>query len=173
MTVGLICSASTMRITRSAVLDSVNEDYIKTVMAKGQRNSVVIWKHIFMNALIPIVTNIGTQFASVLSGTITTETVFAIPGLGKMLRDALTNRDYPEIRATVIVLAILVCVVNLLVDLIYTAIDPRIREEFIGLKKITKRSLISSHGINTDNINPQKATQTRGLRDGKDSRKGQ
>ena len=132
MTVGLICSASTMRITRSAVLDYINEDFIRTVRAKGQAESVITWKHIFKNALIPIVTNIGSQFASVLGGTITTETVFAIPGLGKMLKEALTSRDYPQIRGAVIMLAIIVCVVNLVVDLTYTAIDPRIRAEFAG-----------------------------------------
>ncbi len=132
MTVGLICSASTMRITRSAVLDYINEDFIRTVRAKGQAEGVITWKHIFKNALIPIVTNIGSQFASVLGGTITTETVFAIPGLGKMLKEALTSRDYPQIRGAVIMLAIIVCVVNLVVDLTYTAIDPRIRAEFAG-----------------------------------------
>lgn len=134
-TVGLICSASTMRITRSAVLDYVNEDFVRTARAKGQRERIITWKHIFKNALIPIVTNIGSQFASVLGGTITIETVFSIPGLGKMLKDSLLNRDYPEIRGAVIVLAVCVCVINLIVDLIYTGIDPRIKEEFIGSKK--------------------------------------
>lgn len=141
LTVGLICSASTMRITRSAVLDYINEDFIRTVRAKGQRETVITWKHIFKNALIPIVTNIGSQFASVLGGTITTETVFAIPGLGKMLREALTSRDYPQIRGTVIMLAVLVCVINLAVDLIYTYIDPRIRAEFTGNSKSRKKML--------------------------------
>ncbi len=141
LTVGLICSASTMRITRSAVLDYINEDFIRTVRAKGQRETVITWKHIFKNALIPIVTNIGSQFASVLGGTITTETVFAIPGLGKMLREALTSRDYPQIRGTVIMLAVLVCVINLAVDLIYTYIDPRIRAEFTGNSKSGKKKL--------------------------------
>lgn len=135
LTCGLICSASTMRITRSAVLDYINEDFIRTVRAKGQKEWVITWKHVFKNALIPIVTNIGSQFASVLGGTITTETVFSIPGLGKMLKEALTNRDYPQIRGAVIMLAIFVCVVNLLVDLLYTYIDPRIRAEFAGNSK--------------------------------------
>lgn len=138
LTCGLICSASTMRITRSAVLDCVNEDYIRTVRAKGQTESVITWHHIFKNALIPIVTNIGSQFASVLGGTITTETIFSIPGLGRMLREALTNRDYPQIRGAVIMLAIFVCVVNLAVDLFYTYVDPRIRAEFAGNTKKKK-----------------------------------
>jgi len=144
MTVGLICSASTMRITRSSVLDYVNEDFVRTVRAKGVNERIITWKHIFKNALIPIVTNIGSQFASVLGGTITTETVFAIPGLGKMLREALTNRDYPQIRGAVITLAVCVCVVNLLVDIVYTVIDPRIRAEFAGKGKKRK---IKSKGV--------------------------
>lgn len=130
LTCGLICSASTMRITRSSILDYVNEDFVRTFRANGQTNRIITWKHIFKNALIPIVTNVGTQFASVLGGTITVETVFSIPGLGKMLNEALTSRDYPQIRGAVIVLAFLVCVINLIVDLIYTGIDPRIRAEF-------------------------------------------
>lgn len=146
MTVGLICSASTMRITRSAVLDYINEDFVRTVRAKGQSESVITWKHIFKNALIPIVTNMGSQFASVLGGTITTETVFAIPGLGKMLREALTSRDYPQIRGTVIMLAVMVCVINLIVDLVYTYIDPRIRAEFVGGNKRAKKKAVQKGG---------------------------
>lgn len=147
LTCGLICSASTMRITRSAVLDYINEDFVRTVRAKGQKEYVVTWKHVLKNALIPIVTNIGSQFASVLGGTITTETVFSIPGLGKMLREALTSRDYPQIRGAVIMLAIFVCVVNLLVDLLYTFIDPRIQAEFTGnSKKRSKKKSLAKGG---------------------------
>jgi peptide/nickel transport system permease protein len=130
LTVGLICSASTTRITRSSVLDYLDQDFVRTAKAKGQKKSVIVWKHVMRNALIPILTNAGQQFSSVLAGTMICETVFAIPGLGKLLKDALAYRDYPQIRGAVILLAIAVSVINLLVDLAYALVDPRVKENF-------------------------------------------
>lgn len=145
LTIGLICSASTMRITRSTMLDYLDQDFVRTARAKGQKERVITWRHVLQNALIPIITNIGNQFATNLGGAMVCETIFAIPGLGKLMHDALGSRDYPQIRAAVILLAIAVSVVNLLVDLGYAAVDPRVKENFKNSMK-KKKTKIHAEG---------------------------
>ena len=115
------------RITRSSMLDVMSKDYVRTAKAKGLSEKSVILKHAFRNALIPIVTSVGTQFALLLAGAILTETVFAWPGLGRYIVGAVSARDYPVVQGSIIFVAFLVAIVNLFVDILYAYIDPRIR----------------------------------------------
>ena len=112
------------------MLDYLDQDFVRTARAKGQKERVITWNHVLRNAFIPIVTNMGNIFATNLGGAMVCETVFAIPGLGKLMYDAIGARDYPQIRGAVILLTVAVCIVNLLVDLAYAGIDPRVKENF-------------------------------------------
>jgi peptide/nickel transport system permease protein len=124
---GSIPLALIARITRASVLDVQNEDYVRTARAKGLPTRTVDSRHIFRNAMLPISTVIGLQVGLLLSGAILTETVFAIPGIGSWLRVSITNRDYPVIQGGVLFVAVIVVLVNLLVDLSYGLLNPRIR----------------------------------------------
>ncbi len=124
---GSALAAKLTRMVRSSVLDVLRAPYITTARAKGVRESVVVVRHILRNALIPIVTVMGMQFAALLAGTIVTEKVFARPGLGTLLLEAISKRNYDLVQGTVIVIAASYIVVNIIVDLLYVAIDPRIR----------------------------------------------
>ena len=119
------------RMTRSSMLEVVRADYIRTARAKGQKESIVIWVHALRNALIPVVTLCGLQFGSLLSGAILTETVFAVPGVGQLMIRAIMARDYPMVQGGVLVVAIAFSIVNLLVDLLYAYIDPRIKADLV------------------------------------------
>ena len=122
-----LASALIMRITRSAMLEVLREDYIRTARAKGLRERVVFFVHALRPSSIPIVTVIGSSVAALATGFVLTETIFAIPGLGQMLVQAITRRDFPIIQALLMVVAVTLVLVNLLVDIIYAYIDPRIR----------------------------------------------
>ncbi|MEZ4605311.1 MAG: ABC transporter permease [Deinococcales bacterium] len=115
------------RITRGAVLEILPQDYVRTAKAKGLGSRLIIWRHILANALLPIVTVIGFRFAFILSGTIVIETVFALPGIGRLFTDSVMRLDYQVVQSLVVIFALLVVVVNLLTDLLYAVIDPRIR----------------------------------------------
>ncbi|HZW04565.1 MAG TPA: ABC transporter permease [Anaerolineaceae bacterium] len=117
------------RMTRSSMLEVLKQDYIRTARAKGLKRSVVILKHAFRNALLPIVTIIGLQVGTLFAGAVLTETIFGIAGVGRILFEAITARDFPIIQAFTIVIAIGYVVINLIVDLSYVFIDPRIRLE--------------------------------------------
>ena len=117
------------RMTRSSMLEVVRADYIRTARAKGQKESVVIWVHALRNALIPVVTLCGLQFGHLLAGAILTESIFAIPGVGRLMVQAIMARDYPMVQGGVLFVAIAFSIVNLLVDLLYAYIDPRIKAE--------------------------------------------
>ena len=122
-------SAGTIaRLTRSNLLEVLEEDYIRTAFAKGRSQSGVILHHAFKNALLPVVTMMAIQVASMLSGAVITETVFAIPGIGRLAVDAITSRDMPLLQGTVLFTTVLMILGNLVADLLYTVIDPRIRE---------------------------------------------
>ena len=121
--------ASTTRITRSAMLDVVQEDYIRTARAKGVKERTVILVHAFRNALMPVTTNIGNQIARLFAGAVLTETVFAWPGVGRLAVNAIFRRDEPLVFGAVLILSIIYVVVNLLVDLFYAVINPQIRYE--------------------------------------------
>jgi peptide/nickel transport system permease protein len=124
---GSIPLAIVARITRAAVLDVQNEDYVRTARAKGVAPHTVDERHIFRNAMLPIVTIIGLQTGLLLSGAILTETVFAIPGMGTWLAEAIKDRDYPVLQGGILFVAVVFVVVNLLVDISYALLDPRIR----------------------------------------------
>ncbi len=133
-----VCAVDVMsgitRITRSSMLEVIREDYIRTARAKGQRERVIIWRHALQNAMIPVVTSIGATLGSMLGGALTIESVFAIPGIGKYMVDAISHRDFPAIQGGVIIFAIVFTIVNLIVDLVYTVIDPRLKSMFITKK---------------------------------------
>jgi peptide/nickel transport system permease protein len=124
---GSIPLALITRITRAAVLDVQNEDYVRTARAKGVPPRTVDGRHVMRNAMLPVVTVIGLQTGLLLSGAILTETVFAFPGMGSWLRDAIFNRDYPVLQGGILFLALVFVLVNLVVDLMYAFINPRIR----------------------------------------------
>jgi peptide/nickel transport system permease protein len=124
---GSIPLAIIMRITRAAVLDVQNEDYVRTARAKGLSPHIVDRRHVLRNALLPVSTIIGLQTGLLLSGAVLTETVFAFPGMGSWLRDAIFNSDYPALQGGVLFLAVVFVLVNLIVDISYAIINPRIR----------------------------------------------
>ena len=124
---GSIPLAIITRITRASVLDVQNEDYVRTARAKGLPPSTVDRRHVLRNALLPVTTIIGLQTGLLLSGAVLTETVFAYPGMGSWLRDAIFNRDYPVLQGGILFLAVVFVLVNLVVDLLYAVINPRIR----------------------------------------------
>lgn len=116
-----------VRITRSSMLEAFSEDYMKTAEAKGIPNRLIIFRHALKNALVPVITVIGIQVASLMGGSILTETVFSWPGLGTLIIDAITERDYPVIQGVVFIVALILILVNIIVDLLYSYVDPRIR----------------------------------------------
>jgi peptide/nickel transport system permease protein len=129
LTLGAFAMASIARLTRSAMLDVLRLDYVNTARAKGLSDRRVIWKHALKNAAIPVVTIMGLQFGTLLSGAVVTETVFSWPGIGRLAIQAIYNRDYPVVQASVFIAAAFFVVINLAVDLLYTFLDPRIRYE--------------------------------------------
>ena len=124
---GSIPLAIVARITRAAVLDVQNEDYVRTARAKGVSSRIVDRRHIFRNAMLPVVTIIGLQTGLLLSGAILTERVFALPGMGSWLADSIGDRDYPDLQGGILFVALVFVIVNLLVDISYGLLDPRIR----------------------------------------------
>lgn len=116
-----------VRVTRSSMLDVLNEDYIRTARAKGVPLAKVIFKHALKNALIPVITVIGLQFGTLMGGAILTEEVFSWPGIGRLIVGAIYNRDYPLIQGVVLIVSLIFILINLLVDILYAYIDPRIR----------------------------------------------
>ena len=127
MVLALLNMASFMRHTRSAMLDVISQDFIRTAKAKGVPRRKVTWKHAFKNALIPIITIISLQIPSLLSGALLTETVFVWPGIGRLNWQAVQNRDYPLIMGIVMILAAITLAANLLADICYAIVDPRVR----------------------------------------------
>jgi peptide/nickel transport system permease protein len=127
LAVGYRFSALMMRITRSAVLEVMREDYIRTAWAKGQSGRIVIWRHAFMNAILPVITVIGIEFAFLIGGLVVTETVFNLPGVARFLVQAILWRDYPIVQNLVMFIAIVVVLSNLVVDMLYGLLDPRVR----------------------------------------------
>jgi ABC-type dipeptide/oligopeptide/nickel transport system permease component len=126
LALGMGLMAMFARLTRSVMLEVLGQDYVRTARAKGLKERLVIGKHALKNALIPLVTVAGMQFGFLIGGTVIIETVFAWPGVGRLVVQAIFNRDYPLVQACVLVLAVIFVVVNLLVDLLYVYLDPRI-----------------------------------------------
>jgi ABC-type dipeptide/oligopeptide/nickel transport system permease component len=126
VSLGLSLMAMFARLTRSVMLEVLSLDYIRTARAKGLREEIVIAKHALKNALIPLVTVAGMQFGFLIGGTVIIETVFAWPGLGRLVVQAIFSRDYPLVQAIVFVLSLLFVGMNLLVDILYVYLDPQI-----------------------------------------------
>src|SRR5690606_13730501 len=127
LTLAAFSMALVARMTRGSMLEVLGQDYIRTARAKGLAERVVIYRHALRNALIPVLTVIGLQFGSLLGGAVLTESVFAWPGMGVLLVNSIINRDYPMVQGIVLVYAVLVVLLNLVVDLAYGWADPRIR----------------------------------------------
>jgi ABC-type dipeptide/oligopeptide/nickel transport system permease component len=129
LSLGLFGAGVLARQTRSGMLEVLGQDFVRTARAKGLPERSVVVKHALKNALIPVVTVLGDQFGRLLGGAILTETVFAWPGLGRYLIESISQRDYPAVQGAILVFAAAVVIVNLMTDLSYVALDPRVRPE--------------------------------------------
>ena len=123
----VVQAAILARITRSAVLDVLREDFVRTARAKGLSRRRVLWRHVLRNAFVPVLTVMGLQFASLLTGTVVIENVFSLPGLGRLIFQAISNRDILVVQNVVMLLAASVIVINFVVDVLYAVIDPRLK----------------------------------------------
>lgn len=130
LSLSLVAVGSMIRMTRSTMLEVIRQDYIRTARAKGQTEGKIIWKHELRNALIPIITVAGITFGRELGGAVIIESVFAVPGLGTYILSGVNNRDLPCVLGAVIILSLAFSVINLIVDIIYTFVDPRIKSQF-------------------------------------------
>ena len=130
ITLGVGNMALLTRTTRSSMLEVLNQDYLRTARAKGVSERVVVYKHALKNALIPIITVIGNQMTTVIGGTILTETVFAWPGVGRLVIDSLNSRDTPQVTGSVILTTLGLCIIVLLIDIVYALVDPRIKAKY-------------------------------------------
>lgn len=147
LTIGTGAMGSLTRITRSSMLEVIRQDYIRTARSKGQKEWRVIIQHALGNSLIPIITAISIQLGSMLGGAIVTETVFAIPGIGMLMIQSIKARDYPTIQGAVVIIAIMFSLINLIVDIIYTFVDPRLKT--IYQKRSNKKAKASLAENNT------------------------
>jgi peptide/nickel transport system permease protein len=129
ITLGAALAAILTRMVRTAMMEELSSDYVRTARAKGLPESAVLLRHAFRNALIPILTILGLQFGTLLAGTIVTETIFSWPGIGRLTVQAIQARDYPLLQGCILVIAVSYVFVNLLTDFVYAVVDPRIRFE--------------------------------------------
>ncbi len=127
LTLGAALAAILTRMVRGAMLEELHSDYVRTARAKGLAERAVLFHHAFPNALIPIVTIVGLQFGTLLAGTIVTETIFSWPGIGRLAVQAIQSRDYPLLQGCILVIALSYVLVNLLTDIVYALVDPRVR----------------------------------------------
>ena len=123
----LVQAAILARVTRSAVLEVMREDFVRTARAKGLSRRATLWKHVLRNAMIPVLTIMGLQFANLITGTIVVENVFVLPGIGRLVFQAIANRDLVVVRDVVMLLVAVVVVVNFAVDVLYALVDPRLK----------------------------------------------
>lgn len=130
LAIGLPYAARQLRFTRSSMLETIREDYVRTARAKGATERAVIWKHALKNALLPVITVLGNNFGSLFGGAVVTETLFAIPGIGTLLVNGINTRDVPIVTASVLVVAVIFSLIMLGVDLLYAFIDPRIKSKY-------------------------------------------
>ena len=131
ISIGLPNAARQMRYTRSSMLESIREDYVRTARAKGCEEKSVIWKHALKNALLPVITVLGNSFGAMFGGTVIIEKLFSIPGIGTYMVDGITNRDVPVVTGCVVAIALVYSLVTMLVDVLYAYIDPRTKARFI------------------------------------------
>jgi peptide/nickel transport system permease protein len=130
ITVCMSSAAGLMRLTRSAMLETIRQEYIRTAKAKGASQKRIIWKHAMRNAMLPVVTTLGTSFGASLGGAIIAETVFAMPGMGTLITSAIRQKDIPVVMGSTLFLAVLFSLIILLVDVLYAFIDPRIKAKY-------------------------------------------
>lgn len=140
----VICSmlgpmVTTLRMTRSSMLDVIRSDYVRTARAKGLPESTVLSKHALKNALIPVLTTLGMHLGGALGGSILVETIYTVPGMGILMKEAIANYDFPVTQGCVLVLSFIVCVMNLLTDVAYAVVDPRVYEQYTGGNRKKKR----------------------------------
>lgn len=141
LTIGINASANIMRTTRATMLEVIRQDYIRGVRAKGQTEGKTIWGHALRNSLIPIVTVVGLEFGSMLGGAVLIESIFSIPGMGKYVVDAIRNKDFPVVQGGVLFIALMFAVVNLMIDILYAFIDPKIKAQYQRGKKRTRKNV--------------------------------
>jgi peptide/nickel transport system permease protein len=127
VSLAVVQAAILARITRSAVLDVLREDFVRTARAKGLSQRAVLWRHVLRNAFVPVLTVMGLQFANLFTSTIVVENVFSLPGLGRLIFQAISNRDVLLVQGIVMLLAATVIVINFVVDVLYAVIDPRLK----------------------------------------------
>ena len=144
ITVGINTSSLIMRMTRSTMLEVIRQDYIRTARAKGVPERVITMRHALKNCLIPLITIIGLQVGSQLGGAMVTETIFSIPGLGKLMVDSINTRDYPMIQGGALYIAVVFSFVNLLVDILYAYADPRVKTQYVKKKTKSSRKLAAA-----------------------------
>ena len=144
--IGITPIALVVRMTRTSMLDVIRQDYIRTARAKGLKERTVIYRHALRNALIPVITVIGMQLATIFGGAIIVESIYSIPGMGVLLLTAINSRDYTTIQGTVLVLSLAVCVINLLVDIAYAMADPRIKAQYVRVKKKKAKPQLAAAG---------------------------
>lgn len=130
LTLSLGGAATQMRLTRSTMLETIRQDYIRTAKSKGAPEKTIIWKHALKNALLPVVTAMGMNFGASLGGSVIVETVFGVPGLGMLIVNSIRQKDTPTVMAATLFLAVLFCLVMLAVDILYAYIDPRIKAKY-------------------------------------------
>ncbi len=130
LTLGTGCAATITRMTRSSMLEVIRQDYIDTARSKGVDEKIITYRHMLRNALIPIITAVGLQFGSLLGGAMLTETVFSWPGLGRLMVESIKSKDIPLVLGSIIFMATTFTIVNLLVDIIYAFVDPRIKSQY-------------------------------------------
>lgn len=140
LVIALASMSGLTRITRSSMLEVIRSDYIRTARAKGQTEWNIVIRHAFRNALIPILAAIGNSLGAQLGGALIIETIFGMPGIGKYITDAISQRNFPAVQGGVILLAFTFTIVNLLVDLSYTFVDPRLKGTIITAPKQKKKT---------------------------------
>lgn len=144
LAVGLQPVAVVARMTRSSMLEVIRQDYIRMARSKGVTERAVIWAHALKNALIPVITMIGVQIGQIIGGAVVVEAIFSIPGMGNLMMTAINNRDYPIVQGSVLVLSMSICLMNLLVDIVYGFVDPRIMAQYkraVGGKNKARRGV--------------------------------
>ncbi len=138
--------SATVRGMRTNMLEMIRQDYVRTARAKGQKESIVIVNHAFRNTMVPVVAGIGNGLGMLLGGSLIVETVFAVPGIGKYVTDAVSQRNFPAVQGGIVMLSFIYAIINIIVDICYTVVDPRLKTTFITAKKqkSTKKEVITS-----------------------------
>ena len=142
VTISTVPCATIMRMTRSSMLEAIRQDYVRTARAKGQSERVVIWKHALRNALIPVMTVIGLNFGRLLGGIAICEAVFAVPGVGKLIVDAIPIKNTPLVQGGILFSAVAMSIINLITDVRYAYVDPRIRSQYVRRKAPKKMAAV-------------------------------